>query len=37
MSKLAIFGGVPVREEPFKTSVVVDEREWEYVKQIFLI
>ena len=34
MSKLAIFGGVPVREEPFKTSVVVDEREWEYVKQI---
>ena len=34
MSKLAIFGGVPVREEPFKTSVVVDEQEWEYVKQV---
>jgi len=34
MSKLALLGAEPVRKTPFHSSVVVDEREWTYVKQV---
>lgn len=34
MTELAIFGGKPVREKPFHSSVVIDEQEWGYVKQV---
>ena len=34
MSKLAIFGGTPVRERPFHSSVVIDRQEQELVNQV---
>lgn len=34
MSKLALFGGKPVREIPFQSSVVIDEHEWDYIKRV---
>jgi perosamine synthetase len=34
VSKLAIFGGKPVREKPFHTSVVIDKSDWECIKQV---
>ena len=34
MSKLAIFGGTPVRRSPFKPNVVVGDREREMVKRV---
>lgn len=34
MIELAIFGGKPVRKKPFHSSVVTDEQEWIYVKQV---
>jgi|TARA_Y100000294_G_scaffold173512_1_gene189811 dTDP-4-amino-4,6-dideoxygalactose transaminase len=34
MTELAIFGGKPVRKNPFHSSVVIDEQEWVYVKQV---
>ncbi len=34
MDKLAIFGGTPVRKKPFHSSVVIDEQEWIYIKQV---
>jgi len=34
VSNLALFGGKPVRTEPFRTSVVIDDSEWNYVKQV---
>jgi|TARA_Y100000031_G_scaffold157145_1_gene216718 dTDP-4-amino-4,6-dideoxygalactose transaminase len=34
MSKLAVFGGTPVREKPFHSSVVIDRQEQELVNQV---
>ena len=34
MSKLAILGGTPICKYPFQSSVVVDEHEWNYIKQV---
>ena len=34
MPKLALFGGTPIREKPFYSSVVIDESEWSMVKQV---
>ena len=35
MSELAILGGDPVRTDPFLSPVVVDQKEWNYIKQVF--
>lgn len=35
MSELAILGGTPVRTKPFQSPVVVDEKEWNCIKQVF--
>ncbi len=34
MSKLAIFGGTPVREKPFRSSVVIDKHEHSLINQV---
>ncbi len=34
MSELALCKGEPVRKEPFRSSVVTDEHEWECVKEV---
>jgi len=34
MNKLALSGGEPVRKDPFLSSVVVDDSEWQYVKNV---
>ncbi len=34
MSKLAAFGGAPVREKPFHSSVVIDRHEQELINQV---
>lgn len=35
MTELAILGGTPVRKTPFSSSVVVDEQEWQCIKEVF--
>ncbi|MGO9016320.1 MAG: DegT/DnrJ/EryC1/StrS family aminotransferase [Dissulfurispiraceae bacterium] len=34
MLELSLFGGDPVRKKPFQSSVVVDEKEWDYISQV---
>jgi perosamine synthetase len=34
MTQLAILGGAPVRERPFLSAVVIDDKEWHYIKEV---
>ena len=34
MSKLAILGGQPVRKQPFHSSVVIDDSDWENMRRV---
>ena len=34
MSELALLGGTPVRRTPFRSSVVIDDREWEELRNV---
>lgn len=34
MSELALLGGAPVRSKPFRSSVVIDDTEWERIREV---
>lgn len=34
MSELALLGGVPVRNSPFRSSVVIDDSEWDRIQKV---
>ncbi|HOQ82203.1 MAG TPA: DegT/DnrJ/EryC1/StrS family aminotransferase, partial [bacterium] len=34
MNQLALLGGEPTRKRPFHSSVVIDEKEWDYIREV---